>query len=277
MKFTKMHGAGNDYVYIDCFQEQVSDAVELAKRVSHRRFGIGSDGLVLMRPFNEGDAEMVIYNADGSQAEMCGNGLRCVAKYMHDHYAKGKPELKLLTGRGVLTARIHAANDGLAHAVTIDLGEPVFDGRQVPVTIDRPRIIDQPIDIEGTEYRFSALSMGNPHCVIYVPDVAAFPVTDIGPQIENHPYFPARVNVEFVQLVSEHELIQRTWERGSGETWACGTGAAAVAVISRLTGKTGNKVTIHLKGGDLEMEYSEGSSVKMTGPAVEVFSGEWRE
>jgi diaminopimelate epimerase len=248
MKFTKMHGAGNDYVYIDCFREKVSNPAELAKRMSHRRYGVGSDGLILIRPFKDGDAEMVMYNADGSQAEMCGNGLRCVAKYVHDRYVPGKKELKILTGRGPLTAEIHAGDDGMAESVSLDMGEPILEGAQIPVNIDKPRILK-----------------------------AGFPVEEIGKAIEKHALFPSRVNVEFVQYVSQKELIQRTWERGSGETWACGTGAAAVAVVSVLTGRTGNSMTIHLLGGDLELEYTEGSTVNLKGPAVEVFQGEWRE
>jgi diaminopimelate epimerase len=208
---------------------------------------------------------------------MCGNGLRCVAKYVHDRYVPGKKELKILTGRGPLTAEIHAGDDGMAESVSLDMGEPILEGAQIPVNIDKPRILKEKIEVKGKEMVFSSVSMGNPHCVIFVDDVAGFPVEEIGKAIEKHALFPSRVNVEFVQYVSQKELIQRTWERGSGETWACGTGAAAVAVVSVLTGRTGNSMTIHLLGGDLELEYTEGSTVNLKGPAVEVFQGEWRE
>ncbi len=276
MRFIKMHGTGNDYVYVDAFREKVENPVELAKAISHRRFGVGGDGLILIKPFPEGDGEMDMYNADGSGSEMCGNGIRCVAKYLHDTYAPGKSELKIKTGAGILTARIRETDgEGKAALVTIDMGPPVFEGLKIPTTLDMPNVLKQKIQVAGRELEFSSVSMGNPHCVIYVEDVETFPVTELGPLIENHPLFPRKVNVEFVQVLNESEVRQRTWERGSGETWACGTGAAAVCVVGVMTGTTGPELTVHLTGGDLLLEYRKEGHVKMTGPATEVFRGDW--
>ena len=275
MRFIKMQGTGNDYVYVDAFREKVENPVELAQRVSHRHFGIGADGLILIKPSPGMDAEMEMYNADGSLSEMCGNGLRCVAKYVHDTYASGKNDFRFLTGAGLRTASISSRDaEGHAERIQLDMGVPVFRGLDIPTTFDEPQVLRKSIEISGRKLEFSAVSMGNPHCVIFVDDVANFPVEEIGPQIEHHAWFPHRVNVEFVQVLSASEVIQRTWERGSGETWACGTGAAAVSVIGRKLGLTGDKLTIHLTGGDLLLEYSGEGSVLMTGPAVEVFRGE---
>jgi len=276
MKFVKMHGTGNDYVYVDLFREKAADPAKLAVEVSHRRFGIGGDGLILIKPRSDADAEMEMYNADGSMSEMCGNGLRCVAKYVHDHYARGKDDLKLMTGAGWRHAKIVGRDaSGAAEKVRLDMGDPVWAGLRIPTTFDLPEVLDRKIEVAGETLSFSSVSMGNPHCVIYVDDVAAFPVERIGPLIETHPYFPRKVNVEFVQVLSKEEVIQRTWERGSGETWACGTGASAVAAVGMRLGRTGPRLTIHLTGGDLLLEYGGSGSVLMTGPAVEVFQGEW--
>jgi diaminopimelate epimerase len=276
MRFIKMQGTGNDYVYVDTFRENVENPVGLARKVSHRHFGVGGDGLILIRPYPGADAEMDMYNADGSSSEMCGNGIRCVAKYVHDTYARGKDELKLMTGAGWRTAHIVTRDqNGNAESVRIDMGAPIFGGLEIPTTFDEPEVLRKQITVDGRTLEFSAVSMGNPHCVIYVDDVKNFPVTTVGPLIENHPWFPRRVNVEFVQVLSKDEVIQRTWERGSGETWACGTGASAVAAIGRRLGLTGDRLTIHLTGGDLLLEYGGEGSVRMTGPAVEVFRGEY--
>ena len=270
-----MQGTGNDYVYVDAFREKVDEPAALARRVSHRRFGIGSDGLILIKPFPGMDAEMEMYNADGSRSEMCGNGLRCVAKYMHDTYARGQDAFRFQTGAGLREAVI-TGRDGAGRAVTVqlDMGVPVFRGLDIPTTLDLEEVFRKTIEVDGRKLEFSAVSMGNPHCVIFVEDVEQFPVTVIGPLIENHPWFPHRTNVEFVQILSPSEAMQRTWERGAGETWACGTGAAAVAVIGRKLGLTGGQLTLHLTGGDLSLEYSGEGSVKMTGDAVEIFRGE---
>jgi len=275
MRFVKMHGTGNDYVYVDAFQEAVSNPVELAQKVSHRHFGVGGDGLILIKPREGFDGEMDMYNADGSSSEMCGNGIRCVAKYVHDTYARGRDELRLMTGAGERVAHICSRDAaGNATAVQIDMGAPIFEGLKIPTTIDAPTVLRQTLQAGDRSFEFSSVSMGNPHCVIYVDDVANFPVHHYGPLIEHHPLFPRRVNVEFVQVISPDEAIQRTWERGSGETWACGTGASAVAAVGRTLGITGDRLTIHLTGGDLLLEYDGTGSVKMTGNAVEVFRGE---
>ncbi len=276
MKFVKMQGTGNDYIYVDMFTEKVPDPVRTAQEVSHRRFGIGGDGLILIKPRPDADGEMEMYNADGSMSEMCGNGIRCVAKYVHDHYTRGKDELKLMTGAGWRTARIVKRDAaGNAELVRIDMGEPIFAGLRIPTTFDMPEVMEQKIEAAGRIFTFNSVSMGNPHCVIFVDDVVGFPVSQVGPLIETHPFFPRKVNVEFVQIMSKSEVVQRTWERGSGETWACGTGASAVAAIGFKLGKTGPRLNIHLTGGDLLLEYDGKGSVMMTGPAVEVFSGEW--
>ncbi|MEK6796790.1 MAG: diaminopimelate epimerase [Spirochaetota bacterium] len=273
MPFTKMHGAGNDYIYIDCFANTVSDPASLAVRVSDRHFGIGGDGIILIEPADKADARMRMFNADGSESEMCGNGVRCVAKYVHDHGIAKKDTLRIETGRGVLTLQLTVDN-GKVSQVTVDMGTPCLNGLAVPTTIDAPRVIDRPLTVNGKDYRFTAVSMGNPHAVIYVENVAAFPVTTIGPLIENHPTFPKRVNVEFVEILSRKEVRQRTWERGSGETLACGTGASAVCVAGVLTGKTDRTLVVHLTGGDLSITWpSDDAGVRMTGNAVEVFSG----
>lgn len=277
MKFTKMHGAGNDYVYIDCFSQAVPPRLpELAVAASHRHFGIGSDGLVLIRPAPGFDAEMVMYNPDGTQSEMCGNALRCVAKYVHDHGYATQGQLTLKTGAGTLYATIFQGPDGKASSVRIDMGAPILSGLQIPTVWDREPVLQQEISVLDRTFQATCVSMGNPHCVIYVDDVANFPVEKVGPLIENASWFPRRVNVEFVQIVSPTELIQRTWERGAGETWACGTGASAVCVAGVLTGNSASKVKIHLLGGDLDLEWlGKGKSVLMTGPATEIFSGEF--
>jgi len=277
MEFIKMHGTGNDYVYIDCFKQKVVDPVALAKKISHRHFGVGSDGLILISPYKNGDGEMIMYNGDGSLSQMCGNGLRCVAKYIHDYYAKGKETLRIKTGAGDLEAIIHRDKKGLAFEVTVNMGNPIFAGLKIPTTLDKSLIINESLEVAGQKFSFSSVSMGNPHCVIFVENIQNFPVESLGPLIENHPLFPERVNVEFVEWVSRTELIQRTWERGSGETWACGTGAAAVTVVSYLLKKTDKDITIHLTGGDLKLSYQEGEAVFMRGNAVEVFRGEFFE
>lgn len=272
-----MHGCGNDYVYVNAFEEKGFDAPELAIKVSHRRFGIGSDGLILIGPTNQADVEMIMYNADGSISEMCGNGVRCVAKYAVDHgLVKNQPaEIKVLTGAGVKNIRLVYDNNKLVEQCVVDMGVPELNGTKIPTTIDGAEVVSHKLKILDKEFSVTCVSMGNPHCVIYVDDVANFDVEKYGKVIENHPMFPRRVNVEFIQIVSSSEVIQRTWERGSGETWACGTGASAVCVAGVLTGKTGTKILNHLTGGDLTLEWQgRGKNLFMTGPAVEIFAGE---
>ena len=276
MRFTKMQGCGNDYVYVDCFRDPApADPAALAVAVSDRHFGIGSDGLILIGPSSVADARMRMFNADGSEAEMCGNGLRCVAKYVHDHGIARKPSLKMETGRGIQAVELEVEG-GKARRVTIDMGEPILGGPSIPTTLpgDPPR--DVPLEVEGETFRVTCVSVGNPHCVIFVPEITDRLVLEVGPKIERHPAFPKRVNVEFILVHSPSEATMRVWERGSGETLACGTGACAVAVAGALTGRFGRRVTIHLRGGDLELHWSEGDGrVYMTGPAVEVYSGDW--
>jgi diaminopimelate epimerase len=273
MKFTKMHGAGNDYVYVNAFEETVDNPVETAIEVSHRHFGIGSDGLILIKPTEGAAAEMEMYNSDGSISEMCGNGLRCVAKYVFDHNICNEEEFNLQTGAGIKGVKIHKDSKGKAEKVTIDMSPPILIGTEIPTTWDQDEVINEEISVADKTFKATCVSMGNPHCVIYVDDVKNFPVEKYGPLIENHERFPNRVNVEFVEIVSKDEVIQRTWERGSGETWACGTGACAVCVAGVLTGNTSENILNHLLGGDLELSYSKGSTVIMTGPATEVFTG----
>jgi diaminopimelate epimerase len=230
MKFTKMHGAGNDYVYVNCFQEQLPlPAAELSVKISDRRFGVGGDGLILIQPSSVADARMRMFNADGSESEMCGNGIRCVAKYVYDHGICQRDQLRIETGNGVLSLDLQI-DKGQVASVTVDMGEPKLRPEEVPTTIASTQIVDQPTDFCGTTLNITTLSMGNPHCVIFVPQATDELVLGLGPKIENDPRFPKRTNVEFVEVLGSGELRQRTWERGSGETWACGTGASAVCV-----------------------------------------------
>ncbi len=288
MKFTKMHGLGNDYVYVDGFAaEAPRDPVALAQKVSDRHFGIGSDGLILIVPSTVADARMRMFNADGSESEMCGNGLRCVAKYVYDHGIARKPQLRLETGRGVLTVDIHA-QAGRAERVTVNMGEPILDALQIPTTYPAGPVVDAPLPEDllalvepwvarcGLESKVTCVSMGNPHATLYCQDVAPLPLEQLGPPLETAAVFPRRINVHFVQLHSPSEVTMRTWERGSGITLACGTGACAVAVSGVLSGRTERRLLAHLPGGDLELEWSTTDGcVYMTGPATEVFSGEW--
>ncbi|RLB73912.1 MAG: diaminopimelate epimerase [Deltaproteobacteria bacterium] len=276
MKFTKMHGAGNDYVYINCFEEQVDDPVTLAQQVSNRQFGIGSDGLILILPSEVADVRMRMFNIDGSEGEMCGNGIRCVAKYAYDHGLVEKLEMIVETGGGNLFLTMSVGSSGLVNQVCVDMGKPGLQRGDVPMAGSATeKAVSVSLAVGDQQFEVTCLSMGNPHAVIFVDDVERFPVTEIGPQIENHPWFPERVNVEFVQILSPIEVIQRTWERGSGETLACGTGASAVTVAGVLTGRTERKIINHLRGGDLELEWLEDGPVTMTGPAVEVFQGDF--
>ncbi len=275
MKFTKMHGAGNDYVYVNCFEEQLpQDIPALARAVSDRHTGIGGDGLILICPSEQGDARMRMFNADGSESEMCGNGIRCVAKYVFDHDIARKEELKIETGAGVLTLQVFA-EDGLANRVRVNMGKPILNGPDIPTTLEGNPPLKAPLEVGGKTLEVTCVSMGNPHCITFVDEVTDEWVHGIGPQIEVHPAFPNRVNAEFIQIVSRSEMIMRVWERGSGETQACGTGACASAVAAVLNGLTDRTVLCHLPGGDLTLEWAESGEVYMTGPATEVFHGVW--
>ncbi len=275
MKFTKMQGAGNDYVYVNCFEEHVESPEQVAVRVSNRNFGIGSDGLILILPSDKADVRMRMFNADGSESEMCGNGIRCVAKYAYDHGLVAKKELTAETGAGILTLLLTTNGRDKVEKVRVNMGAPRLNRPEIPMLGDgAQRVVAKPLNILHTTFSITCVSMGNPHCVIFVDDVENFQVEKYGPLIENHELFPRRTNVEFVQVVSRAEVRQRTWERGAGETLACGTGASAVCVAGALNGVTEKKILNHLAGGDLELEWAEDGNVYMTGPAVEVFSGE---
>ena len=275
MKFTKMHGAGNDYVYVNCFEETVSDPQQTAIQVSNRNFGIGSDGLILIMPSDQADVRMRMFNSDGSESEMCGNGIRCVAKYAYDHGIVAKTEITAETGAGILTLQLFPGPDGKIEKVRVNMGPPRLTRGEIPMTGDGAvRVVSDELTVLDRTFRITCVSMGNPHCVIYVDDVDSFPVATYGPLIENNPIFPRRTNVEFIQIISRSEVKQRTWERGAGETLACGTGASAVCVAGVLNNVTERKILNHLAGGDLELEWVEDGPVFMTGPATEVFSGD---
>jgi len=281
MRFTKMHGISNDYVYVNGFAENVADPARVAIAVSDRHTGIGSDGLIMILPSDRADVRMRMFNADGSEGEMCGNGVRCVAKYAFDHGLTQNNPMRVETGRGVLSLAL-VLRGGKVAEVTVNMDQPILDLAKIPV--DRERVV---AGAREHEYRLSMaqgnelvdatfVSMGNPHAVIFTPDVKSLDLARIGPPLENHKAFPRRMNVHWAQVVSRDEVIMRTWERGSGITWACGTGACAVAVAGVLTGRTNRKILAHLPGGDLNLEWRESDgNVYMTGPATEIFSGEW--
>lgn len=283
MKFTKMHGCGNDYVYVDCTKEVIPDIAATAVRVSDRHFGIGSDGLILIKSSEVADFEMDMYNADGSRGKMCGNGIRCVAKYVYDHGLTNKTEITVDTQAGIKTLQLTVC-DGKVSKVRVDMGEPVLIPQEIPVKASvlgwaddrREAIIAQPFTVANSSYDITCVSMGNPHCITFIDeDVRSFPLEAIGSLFEKHELFPEGVNTEFVNIIDKEHLRMRVWERGSGETLACGTGACAVAVASYLNGFTGRKVDVELMGGHLEIVYDVATNhVFMTGPATEVFSGE---
>ncbi len=276
MRFTKMHGAGNDYVYVNAFEERLPDDIPaLARAVSDRHFGVGSDGLILICPSERADARMRMFNADGSESEMCGNGVRCVAKYVYDHGIARKDELHIETGRGVLTLQVFP-EQGRVERVRVDMGAPILNSADIPTTLPGDPPVKVPLDVAGRRIEVTCVSMGNPHCVTFVDEITDEWVHGVGPQIETHPAFPRRVNAEFIQILSPREMRMRVWERGSGETLACGTGACAATVAAVLNGLTERTVLCHLPGGDLTLEWpAPAGSVFMTGPATEVFSGEW--
>ncbi|MGH8059402.1 MAG: diaminopimelate epimerase [Candidatus Entotheonellia bacterium] len=277
MRFIKMHGIGNDYVYVDCFQETVNEPERLAARISDRHFGVGGDGLILIMPSDTGDVRMRMFNADGSEGEMCGNGIRCLAKYAYEAGIARKPEIRIETLAGLLALHLFTTQ-GKVDKVRVNMGIPRLRRQEIPMLGEgEGRVLGERIVVGEREFAATCVSMGNPHCVIYVDQVADFPVTQYGPLLEHHPLFPQRTNVEWLEWVNRQEIRQRTWERGSGETWACGTGACAATVASALLGKTDRHVTVHLRGGDLEIEWADDDHVYMTGPAVEVFRGEWSD
>ena len=280
LKFTKMHGIGNDYVYIDCtgsgVLETLPDPARLSKLVSDRHFGIGSDGLILIAPSKKADLQMIMYNADGSRGEMCGNGIRCVGKYAYDHGLTTKKELTVETLAGVRELTLFTGDDDKVEKVRVDMGEAVLDTRKIPVTYPEDTMIGQPLEVKGKIYNATCISTGNPHCVIFCDnDIKKMDIEKLGPSFERHPLFPKRINTEFVNILDRSHIAMRVYERGSGETLACGTGACASAVASFLNGFTDEKVEVRLLGGTLFIEYDEKTKkIYMTGPATEVFSGE---
>jgi len=272
LRFTKMHGIGNDYVYVDCFSQTVADPSALARRVSPRRTGIGSDGLILICPSETADCRMEMYNADGSRGQMCGNGIRCVAKYLYEHGVAPRTSLRIETDAGVKALQLHPV-DGQVPRVTVDMGEPILDGPRIPVATEG-RVVGASLQVNHTVYDVTCVSMGNPHCVVFVDDVGALSLEQLGPRFEHHPFFPERVNTEFVAIVNRTHLHMRVWERGSGETAACGTGACATLVAAVLNDRSDRRAIVHLTGGDLEVEWRTDNHVLMTGAAEEVFTGE---
>ena len=277
MRFTKMHGAGNDYVYVNCFDQPVPDnPADLARRVSDRHFGIGGDGLILICRSETADAGMRMFNADGSESEMCGNGIRCLAKFVYDHRLVKKRTLSIETGAGILSVDLELEGD-LVNRARVDMGEPILDGRKIPTTFDGDPVVGERLTIADTTMEVVCVSMGNPHCIIFVDELTDEWVLEVGPKVEVDAHFPNRVNAEFVRVKSRDEVEMRVWERGSGETLACGTGACAVCVAGALTERTDRRIVAHLPGGDLELYWAEDNHVYLTGPATEVFSGKWND
>jgi len=275
MKFTKLHGCGNGYIYVNLFEETLENPADMAIKVSDHHFGIGSDGLITIGPSEIADFTMHIYNADGSEAEMCGNGVRCVGKYVYDHGLTDKTVVNVETGAGIMVLELNI-EDGKVATVRVDMGEPIFEPEKIPVVAGGTPVLMEPITVGDKEWKMTCVSMGNPHAVVFVDDVKDFPLETYGPLFENHERFPKRTNTEFVKVVSPTEAYMRVWERGSAETWACGTGTCATVVACILNGLTERKVLVHLLGGDLTIEWDEETNhVFMTGPATEVFSGEY--
>ena len=274
MKFTKMHGCGNDYVYVNCFEETVKNPEEAAKIVSDRHYGIGSDGLILICPSDKADFRMAMYNLDGSEGKMCGNGVRCIAKYVYDHHLTDKTRISLETLGGIKYLDLNIKN-GKVESVVVDMGEPVLTPEDIPVAVSGDQAVNIPLEVDGKVWYMTCISMGNPHAVVFVDNTKDLDLEKIGPKFEKHPIFPEQVNTEFVHVIDRHTVDMRVWERGSGETLACGTGACATAMACILNHMTDDEVLIHLLGGDLLIRYDrETNHIFMTGPAAEVFSGE---
>lgn len=291
MKFTKMHGLGNDYVYVNCFTEKVEQPSKLAQIISDRHFGIGSDGLILIGPSDIADVKMRIFNADGSEAEMCGNGIRCVAKYTYDHGLVKKNEpfsipgqasfptsLNIETGNGILTVGLMVDDNDKVNQACVNMGQPILNPKLIPVNLPGEKIIEQPINILGQDLLMTCVSMGNPHAVFFCDDLDSINIVELGSNIEHHDLFPNRINVHFIQINTKADFYIRTWERGSGVTLACGTGACASCVAAVLTGRQERVCTAHLPGGDLCLNWcDEDNCIYMTGPAEEVYEGIWPE
>jgi diaminopimelate epimerase len=276
MNFLKYHGIGNDFILVDGFKEELPEDLlsPQAQRLCDRHFGVGGDGLILVLPSRVADFRMRMFNPDGSESEMCGNGIRCFAKYLYDYGLTRETQVTVETLAGLIAPKM-IVTDGKVQSVCVDMGEPRLARQEIPMQGGdaEGQVIAEKIEVDGERFEITAVSMGNPHCITFVEDVEHFPVAKIGPLIERHPLFPRRTNVEFIQVLSNEELQMRVWERGAGETLACGTGACASAVAAALNRRTGRKVTIHLPGGDLRIEWAGDNHVYMTGPAEEVFSG----
>ena len=275
LNFTKMHGIGNDYIYFNAFDQEISEPEQLAKKLSDRRFGIGGDGVILICPSEVADAKMRMFNEDGSEGKMCGNGIRCVAKYIYDYalVPEEKTCVTIETLSGIKTIELTVVG-GEAVSAKVDMGAAILSPTEIPIAFDGESVIDEPLDVDGAEYKITAVSMGNPHCVTFVDDVDGIEIEKIGPKFENHPAFPNRVNTEFIKVIDDKTLQMRVWERGSGETWACGTGACAAVVAACLNGycEKGEDITVRLRGGDIVINYTD-ETVVMTGPATTVFEG----
>ncbi len=273
MYFTKMHGCGNDYIYVDGSKEKIDDKGELAKKISDRHFGIGSDGVIFINPSSDADFEMQMFNADGSEGEMCGNGIRCVGKYVFDKGLTKSDTVSISTKAGIKTLKLKIRDDKV-YAVRVDMGEPAFAPEKIPARFTGDKIVSEPVEIDGKSYKITCVSMGNPHCVVFTDDVDGLDLIKLGPLFENNPLFPERINTEFIRIRDRGRVDMRVWERGSGETLACGTGACASVAAGVLNDLTDRKVTVKLIGGTLEIEYAEDGHIYMTGPATTVYEGE---
>lgn len=273
LNFTKMHGCGNDYIYFNCFEQNIDNPEELSVRLSDRHFGIGGDGIILICPSDVADARMRMFNADGSEGKMCGNGTRCIGKFMYDNGMVSKPEMTLETLSGIKLLKFQI-EDGKVANVTVDMGAAILNPAEIPTRFEGEQAVSVPLEANGETHSVTCVSMGNPHCVLFVDEVDSLDLEKIGPAFENHPMFPERTNTEFVRVIDDHTLQMRVWERGSGETWACGTGACAVAVAAVLNGicKKNEDILIHLRGGDLTIRYTD-EAVFLTGSATKVFEG----
>lgn len=275
IRFTKMHGIGNDYIYINCMESMPDRLPELAEEMSDRHFGVGGDGIVLICPSDKADFRMRMFNNDGSEARMCGNASRCIAKYVHDHKLTEKTRISLETLSGIKVLSLNMSTDGEVESVTVDMGEPELSAAEVPVRCAAERMMESPVATSWGNVGVTAVSMGNPHGVVFVDRIEDVPFETLGPELEKHPMWPDRANIEFLQIISPSEVRMRVWERGTGETLACGTGACASAVAAALTGRCGREVTVHLRGGDLNIRWAETNHVLMTGGATEVFEGNY--
>ena len=275
MKFTKMHGIGNDYIYVNCFEEKVDNPEKVSIYVSDRRKGIGSDGLVLIMPSDKADFRLRIFNADGSEAMMCGNATRCIGKYVYDKGLTDKTEITLETNSGIKYLTLFPEN-GKVEFVEVDMGKAILTPKDIPVNSDKERFISEPVEVDGKEYKITCVSMGNPHAIVYMDDIKDLELEKIGPSFENHKLFPDRINTEFIEVIDSHTLNMRVWERGSGETFACGTGACASVVASVLNGYCNHdeEVTVHLRGGDLKITWNSDGTVIMKGPAALICDGD---